>query len=178
MIGAISCRLLLVTLLLNPLPVPVATTSPSGTEKTREEAVRRLVEQLMKGSRGEMTLAVGDFLTLHGEATELGRFLGEELTAQLFLTRRFVVRETNLLNRVLEQIALAKAPVFDPSTMEKLGKILNIDAVVTGSIVHTGISIRLNVRMINTRGEVIAGALAEYIQDSQDEILLDRKMPR
>lgn len=176
--GTISCRLLLVALLLNLLPVPVAIASPSGMEKTREEAIRSLVEQLVKGSRGEMTLAVGDFLTLQGEATGLGRFLVEELTTQLFLTRRFIVRETNLLNRVLEQIALAKAPVFDPSTMEKLGKILNIDAVVTGTIVHTGISIRLNARMINTRGEIIAGALAEYIQDSQDEILLDRKIPR
>jgi curli biogenesis system outer membrane secretion channel CsgG len=139
--------------------------SPSKKTDTGLDELSGKVAEDMMGA-GKTRIAVIDFCDLDGRVSLLGKFVAEELITRLFETGQFYVVERSLLTKVLEEQKLSLDPVIDQSTAQELGKILGVDAIVTGTITDLVDMYRLNARMIGTeKGLVFAAASTSLIKD-------------
>ncbi len=129
-----------------------------------ERASTALCEQIDKSYRGKgiaakPRIAVVEFSDLSGKVTDLGRILSEELTTKLFSTGKYSVVERFLLNKAIAEHKLQLQGIVDPKSAKELGKILGVDAVVSGTMGSVGDTTRVNARVISTEtGEIFSVA--------------------
>jgi len=117
-------------------------------------------------AKQKTTIAVVEFADLEGHVTNFGRFLAEELITRLHETDKFKVIERQLLNKVINEQKLSLTGIVDPLSAKKLGRLLGVDAIVSGSVSDLGKSVRVNARLISTEtGEIFAVASSELIKD-------------
>jgi TolB-like protein len=117
------------------------------------------------------TIAIVEFADLEGNVTNFGRFLAEELITRLHETEKFKVIERQLLNQVIKEQKLTLSGIVDPASAKQLGRVLGVDAIVSGSISDLGKTVRVNARLISTEtGEIFAVAARDFIKD---QTLLD-----
>lgn len=131
-----------------------------------EEGVSRLANQISKGVQEKQSkkIAVIDFSDLNGNVTALGQFLAEELTTQLFIVApgKFEVVERRQLQKLAEELALGQAGFIEEKSIKKMGQILGVDAIVTGSLTDLGNTVKVNARLIGVESaKVFAVAAAE-----------------
>jgi TolB-like protein len=135
---------------------------------TLEQRVSELSKQISDGltENQKRTIAVVEFVDLKGNVTDFGRFLAEELITRLYQTRKFKVIERQLLNKVVTEQKLSLTGMIDQTSAQKLGRLLGVDAIASGTITDLGKSLRVNARLINTgTGEIFAVAAAEIAKD-------------
>ena len=133
-----------------------------------EQRVSDLGQKISTGltENQKRTIAVVEFADLRGNVTDFGRFLAEELITKLYETRKFKVIERQLLNRVMAEQKLSLTGVVDPTSAQKLGKLLGVDAIASGTITDLGSSLRVNARLIDTStAEIFAVASIEITKD-------------
>jgi curli biogenesis system outer membrane secretion channel CsgG len=120
------------------------------------------------------TIAVVDFTDLQGNVTELGRFLAEEFSVALAGTDKgFEVVDRTHLKAILAEHKLASTGVIDPATARKLGQIVGVEALVTGTITPFGDSVRLAVKGLDTlTAKVILAAATDIPKTKAVEELL------
>jgi TolB-like protein len=112
------------------------------------------------------TIAVVEFSDLQGDVTDFGRFLAEELITQLHRTKRFKVVERHMLIKVINEQKLTLSGIVDDSSAKAVGRLLGVDAIVSGSIAELSKSMRINARLISTEtGEIFAVAAADIFKD-------------
>ena len=134
-----------------------------------EQRVSDLGQKISTGltENQKRTIAVVEFADLRGNITDFGRFLAEELITKLYETRKFKVIERQLLNRVIAEQKLSLTGVVDPTSAQKLGKLLGVDAIASGTITDLGTSLRVNARLIDTStAEIFAVASVEIAKDA------------
>ncbi|MDI6704379.1 MAG: FlgO family outer membrane protein [bacterium] len=155
-------------------PEPVTTTQvaaePVATEpeSNMDESINKLVQKISQSmtAQKKTTIAVIEFTDLHGNVTNFGRYLAEELITRLFETGKFRVIERNLLNKVIEEQKLTLTQLIDPASVKQLGKILGVDAIVSGTITDLVDKLKVNARIIGTEtGDVFAVASAAITKD-------------
>jgi curli biogenesis system outer membrane secretion channel CsgG len=95
-------------------------------------------------------LAVIDFSDLGGSQSVLGQFIAEELVTDLIRSSpgRFDIVERRQLAKVLSEQKLSAGALFDPASIASVGKILGIQAIVTGSFADLGEDVKINARVI------------------------------
>jgi hypothetical protein len=82
------------------------------------------------------------------------------------MTRRYKIIERELLVKILKEQKFELSGPVDPTAVKQLGKLLAIDAVLTGSITDTAIGLRINVRLISTTsGEVLGVGSVTIVKD-------------
>ncbi len=65
--------------------------------------------------------------------------------------------------------------LIDPKSAKELGKILGVDAIVSGTIADVGDSLRVNARLISTEtGEVLSVAAATIVKDDAVKKILTK----
>jgi TolB-like protein len=129
----------------------------------------KLVEQIVNSMReaGKTKTAVIEFSDLNGNTNDFGKFLAEELITKLFLTKKFEVIERQLLNKIITEHKLNLSGLIDPNSAKELGKILGVDAIISGTITDLGDAIKVNARLISTEtGQIFSVASEEYIKDN------------
>lgn len=152
-------------------------TADAGGTSELEAKCRDLCEQISKGysgntGRGKATLAVVEFSSLSGGVTDLGRLLSEELITRLFATGHYKVIERLLLNKAIAEHKLQLQGLVDPRSAKELGKILGVDAIMSGTIADLGDSLRVNARLIATEtGEVLSVAAVTMRKDKLPRIV-------
>jgi len=114
--------------------------------------LNNLTNQMVKSlsQENKSKIAIMEFPDLHGNISEFGKFIPEELTTRLFMTRKFDVLERQLLNKVLDEQNLGLTGLIDASSAAQIGKVLGVEAIVTGTITDIGNMIRINARLIST----------------------------
>ena len=111
-------------------------------------------------------IAILPFLTLNSEITNLGSYLAEELTTNIFTARKFKIIERSMLKQILEELKISQTGLVEPNSAKALGKMAGVDAIVTGTIADLGSYIAVNCRLIETEsGEIFAAAKAKIIKD-------------
>ncbi|MBI3599332.1 MAG: hypothetical protein HY097_01665 [Nitrospinae bacterium] len=117
-----------------------------------EEGVKSLAEQISKNmqEKKRQKIAIIDFSDLNGNVTALGQFIAEELTTQLFITApgNFEVVERRQLLKLEEELALGQMGFIEEKGIKKMGQVLGVDAIVTGSMTDLGNTVKINARMI------------------------------
>lgn len=98
------------------------------------------------------SVAVVDFTNLEGNVTELGRFVAEEMELGLVASRRgLTVVDRSHLKALMQENRLAATGVIDPLTAQRLGQIAGVEMLVTGSIANFADSVRVVVKVLDTR---------------------------
>lgn len=144
------------------------TANPCFASSTLDMSLNELTAQIVSGlSEGEKyKIALVEFANIDNKKNELGSFISEELTTRLFKTKRFSVVERQLISRVLEEQRLNLTGAIDDSTARKIGKILGVDAICTGTISDLGETLKINARLISPEtGAIFAVASTEVIKD-------------
>jgi len=117
-----------------------------------ESGISQLSQQISKNmtESGKKAIAVVEFSDLDGNITAFGQFLAEELITQLFMISpgQFEVVERRQLMKVLSEQRLTMSGLLDAKAMESVGKILGIEAIVTGSVANLGSVVKVNARLI------------------------------
>ena len=133
-----------------------------------DQRISELSQQIAKEMTeyNKTTIAVIEFSDLQGNVTDFGRFIAEELITRLYQTKKFKVIERHLLNKIIAEQKLSLTGIVDPASAKQLGKILSVDAIVSGSITDLAQSLRINARLISTEtGEIFAVASTEIFKD-------------
>lgn len=141
-----------------------------------DQRIGDLSKQISDGltENQKRTIAVVEFGDLEGHVTNVGRFIAEELITRLYQTRKFTVIERQLLNKVVAEQKLSLTGVIDQTSAQKLGKVLGVDAIASGTVTDLGKSVRVNARLIDTSTAVIfAVASTEIIKDDAVRALMD-----
>lgn len=137
--------------------------------KSFDFQMKALTRQMVKsfGEQGKTQIAIMEFPNVNGTITELGKLIPEELTTRLFQTGEFQVVERQLLNKVLQEQKLGMSGMIDASSAAQIGKLLGVDAIVTGTVTDRGDAIRINARMIETeKAHVFAVASVSVIREN------------
>ncbi|HAH05185.1 MAG TPA: VWA domain-containing protein [Elusimicrobia bacterium] len=125
------------------------------------EPLKSLAKRLEKGlkSSPNKKVAVLNFAYPGGALTEGSVVVQERLTTHLVQSGRLEVIERNLLKKVLEEMKLEATGLIDAETTKRLGKVLGVGALVTGTLndLQDG-KAELNARAIDAETGLILAA--------------------
>ncbi len=102
-------------------------------------------------------IAVLDFIQ-NGEfdSDDVGKIVSEWLTTSLVETGRFDVIERRLLQQIVEEQKMGKSGLVDPGSASRIGKLLGVKTVVSGTVQTYGGIYEINARLINVEtGSII-----------------------
>lgn len=136
--------------------------------KTLHSELNNLAGQIsQRFSQDQKTdIAIIEFSDIDGKITNLGRYLAEELTTQLYLSGKFNVAERQLLNKIVQEQEMSLTGMIDENSAVRLGHLLGVQAIVSGSITDLGGSVKINARLISTEtGRVFSVASVEIPKD-------------
>lgn len=104
-------------------------------------------------------IAVLDFEVI-GDKVEngsIGTMVSEWFITSIVKTGRFDVVERALMKKIIEEQKLSATGVIDEHSATKIGKILGVKAIVTGSVLNLKDKLEVNSRLINVEnGSIIA----------------------
>lgn len=153
----------------------------SGIEaQTLDQRAGELSQQIARNMETgqKRRIAVLEFTDLQGQVTNFGRYLSEELITRLYDSNKFKVVERQLLNKVIAEQKLSLTGVVDPDSAKRLGSVLGVDAIVSGTIADRGDTLKVNARLIDTEtGEVFSAAATEMVKDKEVLALLNAGVP-
>lgn len=125
---------------------------PAFAASNLEEGVSQLANQISKSmqEKQKQKIAIIDFSDLNGNVTALGQFMAEELTTQLFIIApgKFEVVERRQLIKLEEELVLGQVGIIEEKGIKKMGQVLGVDAIVTGSMTDLGNTVKINARLM------------------------------
>lgn len=137
----------------------------SAPEARAADPYKRMAREFSRGARHEAVerIAVLPFLPADASAPGDGWNISERLITRLVRRGQVKVIEREMLSKLMEEHSLAKTGMIDPASLRRLGKILSVDAVVTGSFVTLGRQVAVNARLILVETGVILAASEETL---------------
>jgi hypothetical protein len=134
-------------------------------DKELSDLAENLATQVKE--HGNKKVTVVDFTDLQGAATELGRYIAEQLTVNLVLSKKgFSVLDRANLNKILAEHKLTAAGLVDPENAKKLGMFAGVDALILGTLTPRAQDIALTAKIITTEtAEIVGAAKANFKSD-------------
>ena len=169
---------LLVLLLTSSL---IAVSSLTMAAGTLEEGMQELAKQIVANSmaKGKKTIGIASFPHSNGDQSELSNYLADELVLKLFNVpeSNLEIIERGQLNKIFQEMQFNMTGVVDTKTIQQLGKVHGVDALVLGSVTEMGESIRINARLTDTEtGRVFSAAGTTIPKTSTTVELLSRTL--
>ncbi len=92
-------------------------------------------------------------------ASKDGSVIAARLTVKMINMHKFDIIERSALDKVMNELKLQSSGIMDASSTQKLGKVLGVEAIITGTLVQTDNGqIEVNARMIKTETAQAIGA--------------------
>lgn len=119
---------------------------------------------------GVRRVAVLTFSSAGGQDQEGGLVLAERLVARLARAGGVEVMERTLLDKVLEEQKLGLSGAFDQRAVGQVGRMLGVDAIVTGTFVTlSDRRVEVHARLIQTSSARILGAATARVEKEWEE---------
>lgn len=158
--------------LLIACPAATMAIPQGGLDQPIAELSRQISNEIIENRKTR--IAVVEFANIRGEITDVGRLLSEELITRLYQTKKFRVIERQLLNKVIAEQKLSLTGTIDPQSAQRLGELLGVDAIVSGTVTDLGQNMRVNARLINTQtGEIFAAASTQVPKSALGNLVDD-----
>lgn len=158
------------------LAMAICLPGAAGAAQDLEQGTVDLAQQLATALQGQTKkIAIVEFTDLSGFQSILGQFISEELVTQLTSgtnAGKFDVVERRLLARVLQEQQLTDSSLFDAASITKIGKILGIQVLVTGSIADLGTEIKIHARALSVESAKVFAAAAIKITKTESVRLM------
>jgi TolB-like protein len=128
---------------------------------------------------GKTRAAVIDFeqkAPMDFQGKQVGEIVAEWLITSLVRTGRFEVVERAQLQKILKEQQLGMTGMLSQETAAKVGELLGVKVIVTGSVIQIGNTYDVNARLINVddgsilRAERIRGVGLESIERMMDSL--------
>lgn len=162
--------------LLGVLP-PATAAAPAGLDDGIQDLTRQIVPQVQK--LGKKRIAVVDFAQLDGQVSELGRYLAEELSAELVLADPSLhIVDRQHLARIIGEQKLSAVGVTEPGNVQKIGQLAGADVLVTGSVVGLDDRVRITAKLLSASTAQIVGAAQTTVPDDGDVRTLAPNLPQ
>ncbi len=126
----------------------------------------RLAKNISYGHRylSNKKVAVLPFSYTDSRVSEDGVIVAERLLTRITNGRKLEVVERGLLEKVLSELKLQRSGVIDEGSIKGLGKVLGVEAVVTGTLTgRRDGRIDINARLIKTESAAVIAAASETI---------------
>ena len=94
-----------------------------------------------------------------GGSKDAAKFVQEDVTSLLVDSGQFSVVERAKLGTLLEEIQLGQTGAIDPATVQKVGKLLGAELILTGTLAASGNEWNVNLRLVNTETGLIIAAI-------------------
>jgi len=125
-----------------------------ASEKTPFAVGNRVIIPLEK-----KIMAIKDFEVVVGSSRDAAKFVQEDITSLLVDSGQFSVVERAKLGTLLEEIQLGQTGAIDPGTVQKAGKLLGAEIILTGTLAASGEQWNVNLRLVNTETGLITAAI-------------------
>jgi len=89
---------------------------------------------------------------------DVGKIVAEWFTTSLVEAGRFEVIERRLMQQILQEQKMGSSGLLDPNSASRIGKLLGVKTVVTGTVQSYERTYELNVRLINVETGAIITA--------------------
>lgn len=121
--------------------------------------------------RGLKRVAVIPFQNLSSrDSSPSGRIVSERLVGPLIAVGDLEVVERVLLDSILKEQKLQNSGVVDPRSASEIGRILEVDAVLTGTVLSVqGGRVEVNARLIETRSARVLYAVNARVKKDWEE---------
>ncbi len=125
------------------------------------------------GTGRKLKIVIIPFSDLEYQVSEFGKYISEGLIANLAKTGRYSIVERELLYKILEEQKLGMLGIIDDDSATKVGKILGVDYIVTGTFSVLDSRVKINARMISPEtGLIIAVTETNVAKNREVESLL------
>lgn len=126
----------------------------------KEGPYDKMAKELSEASKilEQPKVAIIPFSYLDKRESDGGTIIAERLTTRIVKLGKLQVVERQLLEKVLQELHLEMTGIVDVKTTKQLGKVLGVDAIITGTLMDVKRNkVEVNARVINTEtAEVIA----------------------
>ncbi|MDO8735192.1 MAG: FlgO family outer membrane protein [Elusimicrobiota bacterium] len=130
-----------------------------------EDAYNKMAKEFSESAAllSQPKIAIMPFIYLDKRISDGGPIVSERLTTRIVKLKKFKVIERQLLEKVLNEQNLGTTGIIDVESTKKLGKILGVGAIITGTLLDVeNQMVEINARLINTEtAEVIATSSVE-----------------
>ncbi|MBW2252778.1 MAG: hypothetical protein JRF60_19710 [Deltaproteobacteria bacterium] len=122
--------------------------------------------------KDKFKIAVMEFKSLNPGAknTSLGSMIAEMFTTEVVNSNSFKIVEREQLNKILGELQIGQSGVLDTTDAQKLGKILGAGAIITGSVMKMGDSLRIDSRIIEVETGIIVSAERRICKENLTDI--------
>ncbi|MBW1821474.1 MAG: hypothetical protein JRI92_06875, partial [Deltaproteobacteria bacterium] len=122
--------------------------------------------------KDKFKIAVMEFKSLNPGAknTSLGSMIAEMFTTEVVNNNSFKIVEREQLNKILGELQIGQSGVLDTTDAQKLGKILGAGAIITGSVMKMGDSLRIDARIIEVETGIIVSAERRICKENLTDI--------
>lgn len=108
---------------------------------------------------GKKTAVVIDFTDLQGNTNDLGRWVAEEITAELQnRVASFQVLDRTLFRGALKASRFSMPDTLTPDAVKKIGQAANVDVLITGVVTPLGDTLRISCRIIDADTARVIGS--------------------
>jgi TolB-like protein len=136
--------------------------SSLGFSNAQASSLKAVAKTLAKGILGlkNKRVAVLSFPYNEGTTSSGSSIVAEHLTTLLVERKGVQVVERSLIHKVLSEMKLENSGAIDPSSTQKIGSMLGVDAIVTGTLLDLDNNeTEVNARLIETQtGAILAAA--------------------
>ena len=137
----------------------------------------KLASQMSRSAlaHGRQRIAILPFRTMNGGESSAGRIVSERLVGPLMADGTVEVIERTLLESVTSELRLQVSGLMDPSSVRELGKILNVDALVVGTVMTLkNDSIEIHARLLDAEtAKILTAATAKVEKDWSESMFED-----
>lgn len=148
----------------------------SGASVARAGEYDRLAAPLAKTARahGRARLAVLPFAEVGGKGSTSGRIISERLIGPLAASEGLEVVERTLLDGVMKEQRLQVSGVVDQRSLKELGRVLGVDAIVTGTAISLKDDrVEVVARLIDAETARVLGVAESRVEKDWNESMFD-----
>ena len=126
----------------------------SITDRELNELATKLVDKV-NNELNNQNIAIADFVDINDEPSDLGRYIAEELSFNLVdRTTKFKVIDRTHFRRLMKEAGLGDKGMVDPASVQKLGRLEGITAILYGKLIPTSNTIKVYVKVVHLEGQV------------------------
>ena len=157
--------------LLAALPAAFALASPARASEDIKDMAKAVTSAA--AARQVKRVAVVPFTAPRGAGSFSGAIVSERLVIQILARGELDLVERRFLDKVLEEQRLGVFGIMDQDTVKALGKVLGVDAILTGTIVELkGERVEINARLIHAEtAQVLAADTVRVAKDWEERAI-------